>query len=254
MKIKNIQDYKSCSIYEIVSALDIKNGDTIHISSDITAFYEAYSKTHNDFSLEKILHAFMEAIGEQGTILLPTYSWNFCHGKGFDIKNTPSQTGSLGTFALKYGFVRTKHPIYSYAVWGKDSQEYLELKNIDGWGDDSPFALMLKNKGYWIQFCVPVIDSLTFEHYVEKHIGVSFRYNKEFTDFYTDENGITSKKTYTMYVRDLNWADPLNEEQWEKAMSPAIDIDVVGLGPAIRKYKLEKIFEVCKKDLDFLYK
>lgn len=238
------------SIDEIIASLQIKQGDTIHFSSDLAAFYEVYSKAHDDFSLEKILNALKNAVGESGTLIFPTYTWDFCHGKGFDTRNAKnSKTGAIGTYALTHGFVRTKHPIYSYAIWGKDAQKYLELENIDGWGDDSPFALMLKNKGYWIQFCVVVAHSLTFWHYAEKHFGVAHRYNKEFRDYYTDEKGIKSLKTYTMYVRDLSWVNPLNIQTTENLRAPLAQIDISFNGLPIRKYSLEKIFEAGRIEL-----
>ena len=44
----------------------------------------------------------------------------FCEGKDFDYKKTQSKCGLLSNIALKRDdFLRTKNPIYSFAVTGK---------------------------------------------------------------------------------------------------------------------------------------
>ncbi|HBB59358.1 MAG TPA: hypothetical protein DCZ52_03680, partial [Lachnospiraceae bacterium] len=40
-------------------------------------------------------------------------------------------------------------------------------------------------------------------HYVEEMIGVPYRYLKDFTAGYIDEDGKLSERTYCMHVRDL---------------------------------------------------
>ena len=45
--------------------------------------------------------------------------------------------------------------------------------------------------------------SYTFVHYVEEMIGVPYRYLKDFTAGYIDEDGKLSERTYCMHVRDL---------------------------------------------------
>ncbi len=51
---------------------------------------------------------------------------------------------------------------------------------------------------------IPALQGLTYIHHVEQMVGVPYRYNKNFTGDYTDENGVCTKRTYAMYVRDLD--------------------------------------------------
>ena len=46
--------------------------------------------------------------------------------------------------------------------------------------------------------------SMTFKHYVEQSVKVPYRYPKYFMGNYTDENGVTEERSYSMYVRDLS--------------------------------------------------
>ncbi|MCM1264210.1 MAG: AAC(3) family N-acetyltransferase [Butyrivibrio sp.] len=138
--------------------------------------------------------------------MFPTYNWDFCGGKTFDYKSTPCMTGTLGALALKRkDFVRTKHPIYSFAVYGKYQSEFFKMENKDSFGLDSPFAFFKEHdvKNYIID--VSLQDCFTFVHFAEEQSGVvKHRYVKDFTAGYIDENGIESKKTYSMFVRNLD--------------------------------------------------
>ena len=46
--------------------------------------------------------------------------------------------------------------------------------------------------------------SFTFVHYVEEMEGITYRYLKDFTADYIDENGVKTTRTYSMNVRDLS--------------------------------------------------
>ena len=85
-------------------------------------------------------------VGQEGDLLFPTFNWGFCSGRGFNYKETPSESGSLSKLALnRNDFIRTKHPIYSFSVKGKEQEILYELDDESGWGKDSLFAYFHKN-------------------------------------------------------------------------------------------------------------
>ena len=62
--------------------------------------------------------------------------------------------GSMGSFALKRkDFRRTKNPIYSFAVTGKDKDYLCNLNHNNCFDFDSPFGYLIKNHAknafYW---------------------------------------------------------------------------------------------------------
>ena len=120
--------------------------------------------------------------------------------------HTPCKTGSLGTVALKRNdFKRTKHPIYSFAVWGKDKDKLCNLENVSSFGADSPFAYLKENNALNIFIDVDYNNSFTYVHFVEEQSGVvKYRYQKMFTAPYIDEDGQNHNSRYSMFVRDLN--------------------------------------------------
>ena len=136
------------SYQELPALMGIEKGDIILLSSDITDLYIQCRKHGEKLDLNVLLDKFQEAIGPEGTLLIPTYNWGFCKGKTFDYKNSPSKTGVIGDTALKRkDFRRTKHPIYSFAVWGKDIDYLCSLDDVESFGPNSPFAYLEKNHG-----------------------------------------------------------------------------------------------------------
>lgn len=190
---------------EIPKLFDLKKGDKVWIASDLKRLIYACIENGDDTDLNVLIDAFIEEIGEEGTLLIPTFNWDFCKGKTFDYKKTPCKTGSLGKIALKReDFKRTKHPIYSFAVWGKDKELLCSMENKSSFGADSPFNYCREVNAKNIFIDVECQHSFTFVHYVEEMEGITYRYLKDFTADYIDENGEVSTRTYSMNVRDLS--------------------------------------------------
>ncbi|MCI6474518.1 MAG: DUF4910 domain-containing protein [Mucispirillum sp.] len=192
-------DYK-----EIIRNLEIKSGDIVLLTSNLT--FLAYDATVNKevFDENFILDTVISKIGSTGTLLLPVYNWDFCHGVTFDYKNTQSKTGHLGNLALKRDdFKRTKNPIYSFAVWGKDKDYLCSIDPVISLGKDSVFGYLHRVNAKNVVLDVDISDHYTICHYVEQVHGVPYRYNKYFKADYIDEYGNKSRKTYSMSVRYL---------------------------------------------------
>lgn len=194
------------SYQKIPSVIGIGQGDIVLLTSDITDLYlqcEAHGET---FDANILLDRFQEAVGEEGTLLIPTYNWGFCQGKPFSYLKTPSKTGAIGNAALRRkDFLRTRHPIYSFAVWGKDTAELVAMENVESFGADSPFAYLERTnaKNVFIG-SASMRNSFTYIHYIEQKSGASYRFSKTFHSHYVDQDGQESEKGYAMYVRNLD--------------------------------------------------
>lgn len=193
------------SYLEFIKSADISKGDTVYLVSDITKLgLEAY-RNGERLDMNKIINVLMEMVGEEGNLLFPVFSWDFCRGKGFDVRNTKSTCGSLTEASRRRTeFRRTKHPMYSFMVWGKDSDYLCGFDNIDSWGEDTIFEWLDTVDAKCLSLGVHTLYGFTGSHHMEQKIGVYYRYNKEFTGEYTDEEGVVTTRTYSMYVRDLD--------------------------------------------------
>ncbi|GAA4718807.1 AAC(3) family N-acetyltransferase [Brevibacillus fulvus] len=197
-------DTSYVSYKEIVDQLPISSGDIVLVGSDITRLaVEAY-RHQEKFDGNLLIDQLLERVGSAGTVLFPAYNWSFCSGQPFDIRQTPSQVGALSNLALKRpDFKRTRHPIYSFAVWGKHQAELVAMQNKSAFGEDSPFAFLHNHHGKMLIIGLDFQRSFTFVHYVEEQAAVDYRYMKEFTAPYVEENGVSELRTYAMFVRDI---------------------------------------------------
>ena len=71
-------------------------------------------------------------------------------------------------------------------------------------GQGFAFLYLHHNGGKEFDINVSGLRSMTFKHYVEMSLKVPYRYPKYFLADYTDENGVTEERCYSMYVRDLS--------------------------------------------------
>lgn len=246
----NREDYTK--LQDIVRCLDIRKGDTILVSSDMKGLLFQCLEHGDDTDLNVFLDSMMEAVGEEGTILLPTFNWDFCKGITFDYCRTPCRTGSLGKTALRRkDYIRTRHPIYSFAVWGKDAEALYEMENRDSFGQDSPFAYLKKVRAKNLFIDVSYQNSFTFAHYAEEWEGkVPYRYVKAFTAGYIDEQGRKEERTYSMFVRDLDknvyvTIDPMEKQFVEDGAVQTYRIN----GVDFRLLDLDKAYVLMKEDI-----
>ena len=189
---------------KFVEKLNISSGNIIFIASDISKL--AYEAQENDivFNINEFIDAITNKIGNEGTLILPVYNWDFCKNIPFDYNKTIGKTGYLGNAALKRNdFIRTKHPIYSFAVWGKDKHYLASIDNIHAFGKNTVYQYLIDNHATNIAINVNFNDHYTICHQIEQLVGVPYRYNKYFKGDYIDVNNNISKKTYSMSVRYL---------------------------------------------------
>jgi aminopeptidase-like protein/aminoglycoside N3'-acetyltransferase len=175
----------------------INNGDTVfvHVSLDELSQTPETTTERN----EMVLSALRSIVGEEGTILVPTYTFSFCNRETFDVDKTPTPGGPWSTsadflemFRNLPGVLRSTDPIHSVAGLGPRAKELLSDIPNTCFGKDSVFDRLLQADG---KICMigPGLEEATFRHYVEELVGVPFRFKKLFTGYI--KNGDVQRKT-----------------------------------------------------------
>ena len=202
----------------------IDPGDTLLVHSSLKRTLTNFSEQGEDISPGLVTESFLDAVGDEGTLLLPLFNFDFTKGVPFDIRSTPSQMGAMTEAGrLMPGAVRTGHPIYSFAVIGANADLFEGVDNFSGYGSDSPFAMLRELDGKIAILDLTDLNSQTFYHHVEEIHDVPYRYHKEFTGLYTDTEGVETERTYGLFVRDiekgvLTHVDPAGELMWEAGL------------------------------------
>lgn len=242
---------------KFVNKLQIKKNSVILLTENSKTLLEflkrqkGASKYRIDELFNKFLDVLLDSIGPKGTLLIQTFDWGFCKNKTFDIRSNYSRTSFLGSVALKRKeFIRTQHPIYSFAVTGQLKNKLGALSNVGAFDANSPFSLIYEIKAEMIIIDIPIHGSFTFAHFVEEMEGVNYRYNKSFTSHYINYDGIKKKKTYKMFVRDLKNNVMVAMQPLEKIFlkSKTMKILIVD-NITIRKVNLFKAYDLIVNDI-----
>jgi len=179
-----LYEYEGNDIYywDFVRSLKeagIQKADTVLVTSDISVFGKL-RLLDRDLLCKALVDAIKEVVGDQGTIVMPTFSYSFCNNDVFDINSTRSTVGVLTEyFRQQPDTSRTHQPIFSMAIWGKHQQELLDV-GPDCFDRDSIFGKLHNLHGKFLCFGAS-FHSCTFLHYVEQLHGVPYRFMKSYT-------------------------------------------------------------------------
>jgi aminoglycoside 3-N-acetyltransferase len=202
----------------------VEPGDMLLVHSNSSRTIREARRQGLGLTPDVLVDSFLEAVGQEGTVLFPLFNFDFCGGAPFDVRSTPSQMGALTEAArLRLAAVRTGHPVYSFAVLGARAQDFEGVDNRSAYSDDSPFGMLRRAGGKIAVLDLPDQNSMTFYHHVEEMKQVDYRYFKNFTAPYTDASGVTSNRTYELYVRDVGRGvvtdvDAAGNLMWEKGL------------------------------------
>lgn len=237
--------------------IDIHKGDIIYVASDVRyLIYDLISECglngdqeQND-ALNVLTDYIQDVVGIEGTLLFPVFSWEFCRGNGFDYFKTQGENGSYSNWILNHrkDFRRTQHPMYSFMVWGKDAEKLCNMSNQDAWGVASPFYYIMENYGKQLDFNVESYKGLTFVHCIEQWVGVPYRHPKYFFGNYTNADGRTEVRCYSMYVRDLS-VDEHTKTTHQFLIENKAALQTEWNGNKLTAVDLEKCYQVLKKDI-----
>ena len=182
-------------------SLGVRRGDALLVHSDVGVFGKLASPDRQAL-LGALVGALQDAVGAEGTIVMPTFTYSFCKSETFSMDQTPSTVGALTEFFRSLPDVRrTLHPIFSFALWGALRDRWLKVGK-DSFDEDSLFARLREQHARIIFFGAP-FQSCTFVHYIEQQAGVPYRYPKTFSGRIRTSAG-EYEDSCTYFVRDLN--------------------------------------------------
>jgi aminoglycoside 3-N-acetyltransferase len=188
---------------ETFKRLGIKSSDCVLLHSDTTKIFYKYKKKNKNFTynffLETILDFFFD-----GTLLLPTFNFEFCEKAIYDFNNTPSKMGVLSElFRSNNKKLRTSHPVYSFSVFGKLAKKFLTCDNFEAFSDKSPFGKLIENNAKIAIWNLEGQKSMTYYHFIERENKVDYRFDKVFEGIYKNSKNISVKKKFSIFVRDI---------------------------------------------------
>ena len=190
------------SIEELFRSLNLKKNDVVVFSSDLSRLALTCKAKGEALNVNTIVECLQSVLSE-GTILIPAFTDNLVGGDEFDWLKAKPTTGAVSNkVQRRKDFIRTKDPLHSYFVWGKDGDQVLSKNNNSTFGKDSAFAFFKEKNAKFVLLDVHLQDSLTYIHYVEEQNKVTYR-KPYFYDIKCKYPEGVEDRTITFYSRKL---------------------------------------------------
>ena len=152
-------------------------GDVLLIHGDLIV--AAQFDNQKSKNIDKFFEVIIEYLGENGTLVVPAFSYSFTKNQNFDVLNTKSSVGGFSEhFRNMKGVQRSHQPIFSMCSIGRHTNLILSADISDCFGKDSAFGLLHKLNAKLMNLACPFEQ--TFIHYVEQSHSVDYRYPKVF--------------------------------------------------------------------------
>lgn len=234
--------------YSLFKDLGVCKNDKIMIHTNLAVVSQFGFKTKNQCSFF-LKNFILEYIGEKGSVIVPTYNYDFPKGIYFNKKKSKSHVGDFSNYLIKnfYNY-RTCDPVFSHIIFNKEYRKIINIKNEEAFGESSLFAYMLKKKYKIICLGCPS-NSMTFLHYIEKKNNVPYRYNKIFNLNNYHYQYYVGKKKVNYLIKEKNTEKLLDNKNFIKKKIGKLDSFSVK-----SEYLYREVSKRLKKNYYFLIK
>jgi aminoglycoside 3-N-acetyltransferase len=227
--------------------LGVEQGDTLLVHSS----YKSFGKV--DGGPQTVIRALEAALATEGdgTLIMPTFNFDFNKGELWDVRTTPSKMGVLTELVRTDPRAkRVFHPFYSFAILGKYAEMLGSLRYKSAYERDSVFGKLRDLDGKIMVIGLSYTNSMTFFHHIEQMEGVDYRFLKQFTGEVTDENGNTYTDTFEMLVRDIDKGVITEVDPMGALMEQAGVIKSGRIGEAdVKLMKANEVYEFTAREM-----
>ena len=235
------------NLIEGFQKLGVNEGDTLLVHSSYKSFGEV------DGGPATVVRALEAALGtdRDGTLIMPTFNFDFNKGKPWDVRKTRSKMGALTEVVrMDPRAKRVFHPFYSFAILGKHAEVLGSLRYKSAYERNSVFGKLRDLDGKIMVIGLSYNDSMTFFHHIEQMEGVDYRFLKQFTGEVTDENGETYTDTFEMLVRDVDKGVMTMVDPMGALMEDAGVIKSRKIGDAdVKLMKANEVYEFTAREM-----
>ena len=232
-------------LVEEFQKLGVEEGDTLLVHSS----YKSLGAV--DGGPQIVINALESALGPEGTLIMPTFNFDFNKGVPWDARATPSKMGILTELVrVDPRARRVFHPFYSFAILGKHAEALGSLRYKSSYERNSVFGKLRDLDGKIMIIGLSYTNSMTFFHHIEQMEGVDYRFLKQFTGEVTDENGNTYTDTFEMLVRDIDKGVITEVDPMGELMEKAGIVKIRKIGEAdVKLMKANEVYEFTAREM-----
>ena len=200
--------FSRAQLVDALRRVGLGAGDVAFVHLDLDALGAPEGCASADEAYAMLFGCLRELLGEEGTLLVPTYTFSLCRREEFDPDNTPTSGGPWSPTAgfLEYvraqpGALRSRDPIHSVVALGSRAAELVDDVPPTCFGAGSVFERLVDAGAKVCVMGLP-LEEATIRHHFEESAGVPFRYRKLFTGRIV-EGGQSRKSGWVYSVRIL---------------------------------------------------
>jgi aminoglycoside 3-N-acetyltransferase len=236
------------NLHDLISGfrqLGLDEGDTLLVHSSFKSLGPV------DGGPPTVVQALEAALGPEGTLIMPTFNFDFNKGEAWDVRSTPSRMGVLTELVRQDPRARRVfHPFYSFAVLGRHAEMLGALRYKSSYERNSVFGKLRDLDGKIMVIGLSYTNSMTFFHHVEQMEGVDYRFLKQFTGQVTDWDGTTRTDTFEMLVRDIDQGVITEVDPMGELMERAGVITVGRVGEAaVKLMRANQVYEFTAREM-----
>lgn len=147
--------------------------------------------------------ALREAVGDDGAVIVPTFTYSFRRGEVFDPAGSPSTVGAFTEHLRKRpDAVRSACPLFSMAAVGRDAASLMARPGPRCFGEGSVFETLFDAGVKFAGFGVDWDQGYTFFMHLERLVEAPFRRDRVFTGRTRRPDGTLVDDEAVHFVRD----------------------------------------------------
>lgn len=172
-------DFDRDDLDRALDRLDLHQGDVLFSHANIGFFGRPDGVRSADELASLLCDRIFDHIGEEGTLVVPTFTYSFPRREIFDPVHSASRMGAFAEWIRRHPKAkRSLDPCYSVAALGGRAEELTKNAPENSFGPGSFFDRFTKTDGRI--FNLNFDAGSTFVHYVERELRVSYRFDKTF--------------------------------------------------------------------------
>lgn len=195
-------------LINLFRALEINSGDTV------VAHTALFSLGLIEDGVGGFYNSLRNVIGDNGTLIVPTFTYSFRRNEIFDIKNSASAK-NIGVFSEyvrnRSTSVRSSDPIFSFSAIGPRATELMNRTSPVCFGNKSIYESLFDANSKFLAIGINYSSGLSGFMHLEKLANVPYRKDKEFLGISRNTYGHEFNDSAVHFVR--------NEETYGKVIT-----------------------------------
>jgi len=191
--------YSSTSLADSIAEAGIAQGDTISLQVSLGRLGLPDGANTIPSIVKLVIDAVLDALGESGTLIVPTYTYSIGRGTPYEVEKTPSEIGEFTeAFRTIPGVIRSRDPMLSNCGIGPKAHAVLRDISHSCCGEGSAFHNLRKHNAKICTLGLGLYYA-TFIQHIEEMFAVPFRMHKQFTGTVI-ESAVKSEETWTYFA------------------------------------------------------